>query len=312
MFCKTIARCATVLALSSVPAHSVGLSQTNAQATQGHVQLAGLVADVGAADRILYGDRLRTLTQVMASAACHVKADVDYKQNRQLLRAGIDQFDVILDALEFGNPDLHIIGVETDSKILRKLAEVRRKWDILKPSYLVIKEDPENDEARAIIYTKTDMLLESTGILLAYIEAAHSNPVELLQSDALLLEIVGRQAMVSQRLSYEACKVWSGIGKEQDIKDLHELTAMFERSITALLKGEPMLGIKPAPTEEIAAGLNSVLSDWNKIGWKLRTLADNGTISKEEIEYLCRKLFGKMARIEKITHQYAEYSRRVY
>ena len=272
----------------------------------------GFVEDLGAADRIEAGERIRTLTQKLGSAACHLHAEVDVEVSEKILNAGVAEFDKLIDALEFGDESLHIIGGEEKPRMLRHIASLRKEWAVVRPAYKLIKADHQDREALEVIFDETNKMLKAASILVAELEGEYTNPTELLQSDMLLIEVSGQQAMATQRLSFEACRIWSGHGNEKDREELKQYTAQFEFAVKALLTGQPQLGLMPAPNAAIADKLTKAVSDWDDIRWKLENLAENSSISTEEATKLCRILFKKMAVMEKVSHMYVEHSRRVY
>ena len=272
----------------------------------------GFVEDSGAADRIEAGDRLRTLTQTLASAACHVNSGVDVKASKKILKGGLKTFDKILNALEHGDVSMHILGAEERPSTLRDIAKVRDHWGPMRDAYATLIDTPDDSAALDVVYAGTEDLLEETKVLLVHLTAEYTNPTELLQADQLMMDVAAGQAMASQRLSYEACRIWSGTATQKHKDELRELTGQFEFAVNALANGAPQLGLQAAPTPEIKAKLEKAISNWDDVSWKLLTLADAETLDHEEATKLCRVLYGKMAVMEKISHMYTEYSRRVY
>lgn len=272
---------------------------------------AGFVADTGAADRIEAGERLRTLTQALGSAACHLQAGVDTDASARILTEGQAEFERLMTALEQGDTDLHILEAETHPRVLRLLAALRDEWNVVRPAYDQIKSTSD-DAALATVFTETNKMLTVADKLVAELEGQYTNPTELLQSDMLLIEVAGKQAMASQRLSFEACRVWSGHGTDKDRDELRQYSAQFEFAVKALLDGAPQLGIAPAPNAMIQKSLSQAISNWDEVRWKLENLSAESEISTDEATKLCRVLYGKMAKMQKIAHMYVEHSRRIY
>lgn len=272
----------------------------------------GFVEDTGAADRIEAGDRLRTLTQTLASAACHAANGVDVEPNRGVIKNGAATFDALMNALRNGDEQFHIIGPEKRGSTIRLLDTMEAEWSPVRDALAVLAEDLSDADALNVIYETNDTFYEASKALLAKLEGEYSNPVELLQSDVILIDISGQQATAAQRLAYEACRVWSGVATQKDKDELLQLTQQFAFAVNALHDGAPEFGVMAAPTEEITLALEEVVADWESIAWKLENLAASETITPDEASFLCKVLFKKMVAMEKVTHMYAEYSRRVY
>ena len=272
----------------------------------------GLVDDIGSADRIKYSDRLRTLTQTLASAACHLNSGIDVDVNKAILENGIQEFDYLSTSLRYGNAELNIIGEEGDPKTKRAMELLEREWTPMKAAFSDILETNDDANALSVIYNGNDRLLKWAGVLETQLEAQYSNPTELLQSDAMLMEISGKQSMTTQRLSFIACKIQSGTQTDDEIAGLKELAEQFDFSVRALQTGRPELGLNAAPTPEISAKLADIIDGWDDISGKLNTLASTGVVSQEDVKQIGRALYQKMETMEKVTHLYTEYSRRVY
>lgn len=73
-------------------------------------------------ERIRLADRLMMLTQRVAASSCAVTSGVALEESHVYLENAIFEFDIILDALRYGNEDLHIMGPENDKRTLHDLA----------------------------------------------------------------------------------------------------------------------------------------------------------------------------------------------
>mgnify|MGYP001797221919 CR=1 FL=1 len=273
---------------------------------------ASFVEDTGAADRIEAADRIRTLTQTLASASCHAANGVDVEANVGVLKTGAQTFDDLLNALRHGDEQFHIIGAEKRGSTIRLLDKVDAEWAPVRDALAALATDLTDANALNAVYDANDSLYELSKVLLSKLEGEYANPVELLQSDVILIDISGQQATAAQRLAYEACRVWSGVATQKDKDELLLLTQQFAFAVNALHDGAAQFGIMPAPTEEITLALEEVVEDWDSIAWKLKNLAASKTISPDEASLLCKVLFKKMLAMEKVTHMYTEHSRRVY
>ncbi|MEO1641179.1 MAG: hypothetical protein AAFU41_18225 [Pseudomonadota bacterium] len=72
-----------------------------------------LLSTEGAQARMMQSNNLRTLTQMVPSAACNLHAGIAPDMSQDLVNFGSDEFDRILSALKLGNPDLGITQPET-------------------------------------------------------------------------------------------------------------------------------------------------------------------------------------------------------
>ncbi len=309
MFLSAIRRSAAIAAACGLPASTMAEGATSLLS---QIHTIGFVEDTGAAIRIEAGDALRTISQEVPAAVCHLHNGVAPELSAKLLREGLDNFDLMVDALLNGNPDFGIIGGEERGKTKRLIEEIQASWAPLRTAGEEILSDPSDESAVEVFYANASDMLDKTYYLLSEMEGQYTNPVELLYSDAMLLEVAGRQSMLSQRLSYLSCLVWSGAADDNYVDLLNTAAGQFKFAMAAMQNGAPDLGIQPPPTEEIATKLGEMASDFDVISGHLVTVMDTGNLEAEAASSLYTILADKMYKMDEIAHLYAVYSKRVY
>ncbi|MEL6838641.1 MAG: hypothetical protein AAFP85_05075 [Pseudomonadota bacterium] len=275
-------------------------------------QDAGFVEDTGAALRIEAGDELRVVSQEVPSAVCHLHNGVAPELAADLLIEGVEKFDRLLSALMVGDADFGIIGGEEKPRTIRLLDDLQVDWKTMRAAALSVHDNPNDETSVSLVYGMASDMLEKTYVVLSELEAEYSNPVELLYSDAMLLEVSGRQAMLTQRISYLACRKWSSSADNEYIDLLRTATEQYRFAMQAMQNGAPELGVNPPPTPEIDAALHAVGDDTELVLGKIDTLFETGALSAERAADLYAIMADKMHKMEKIAHLYAEYSKRVY
>ena len=268
--------------------------------------------DTGEVARIESAEYLRTYTQEVASAACFLYNDIDTGLSSELLRESRVGFEKRLNALIHGNEELGIIGGEQRRKTALKLTKIGEEWAPIADAIDALLADPGNSQAVDVIKAKNMDLFEMTDIIVSDIEAQYANPAIIVQADVLLLEIVGRQAMMTQKIAKDACKVFTG-DQSQEVKDLLQGSVqIYEASLDALLNGMPSLGIQPAPTPEIAEQLTAIQSDWATVRPIVDTLVQGGSVDRETQVYLFKHMVEEMVRLEELSHAYVQHSKYIY
>ena len=276
------------------------------------VVLAQLVDDIGAAARVEAAVMLRTLSQEVASAACYLYSGIDVEESKRLALEAREKFDTNLDALMNGNPAMNIIGGEKRPKTIKKLDDIKGVWTSVSAALTALVADTDDSDAVGVIKSTSMDMFYMTDMLVSEISGEYSNPAELLQVDAIMLDIVGRQGMLTQKIAKNACKVWNKDALDASTQALTDAMTVFETSLNALINGMPSLGVLPAPTPEIQTGLTSVVSDWNDTRPFVDELLNTGALASEDQSALFRRMNDKMYRLEKITHDYALYSKHKY
>jgi hypothetical protein len=289
--------------LTLVPLASFADAQT--------VTPASFVEDTGSAERIESGDTLRIYSQQVAAAACFFYNGVDPELSIALLQEARSGFDVHMAALRDGDADLGIIGGEERRKTLVKMDEVQYIWSDMAQAVDALLADSDDTDAVSVIKDQNMALLEKTDILLTQLEGQYANPVEIVQADVLTLEIVGRQAMMTQKIAKNVCKVWSGRDTPEIREQLTSAIGIYEIALNALINGMPEVGLRPAPTEEIADDLSGILADWKDVRPIVEAILAGDT-NEDELVYLFHHMADEMHKLEDVTHKYVVESKHDY
>jgi nitrate/nitrite-specific signal transduction histidine kinase len=228
-------------------------SQTSA--LHGLIQPAQFVEDNGSSERIDFSGKLRMLSQRIVAASCFLQAGVETEASRDTLAAATAEFALITDALEFGNPDLGIIGIEERRKTLAGIAKLRELWAPI--SVLADKVEAGEGTVADIsaIAEQSAPLLEIAKRLVVQISSQYANQTSVLQSDAIAIDLAGRQRMLSQRISKNICLIASGVNVEASRAELAGAAQIFENTLNALRFGLVEAAIQAPKTDDIADGL---------------------------------------------------------
>lgn len=248
------------LGLLATPIHAQSEAGLSTSADSGQ-----FLQDMGASQRIDFSGKLRMLSQRVVAAGCNYAAGIDPANSGPALEAAKTEFHVIVDALEFGDADLGIVGHEERRKTLVGLSKLRELWEPAAASADLIATGAGTPENVAAFADQSAPLLDMAKLMVSEISAQYSDPTALLQADALIIDIAGRQRMLAQRMSKNVCLIASGLNVEVATAELTGAAQMFDTSLFALRNGMAEAGIKPPPNDEIAAGLDVVIADWTEL-----------------------------------------------
>ncbi len=265
---------------------------------------AAFVEDIGAQERINYSGKLRMLSQRIPSAACHLAKGIDPEGARTLLQGATTEFEKILTGLEFGDADLKIVGSENRRKTVAQIHDLRGKWEPMKAAaeaMIAGDTSPANLDA---ILSQNMIVLASAKILVSDLVAQYSDPASMLQSHSMLIDISGRQRMLTQKMSKESCIVASGLGTAETVEHLQGTMSMFEVSLTALMGGMPDAGIIPPPNSDISSGLNTVYFNWNEIKPTLEAVIAGASVDDSADTAKFQNLNTAMSNMNKVVGMY--------
>lgn len=303
-------------ALATTTVLSSGLAQAEAdQALRVLVTLQAqdaLARDIesDSADRIRLADRLSMLTQRVAAASCALTSDVAIDESHRHLETAMHEIDIILDALRHGNDALHVLGAEDNRRILHDINDLWEEWRETHGAVEAVLADGHDVDNAHIIDDHNLSLLQKTIVLTADITGKYSHPYEISQADAMLIQIAGRQRMLTQKMAKDACEIWTGYHAESGREDLVETMSIFENSLTALRYGLPAAGIKEAPTETIRKDLDSLLGRWSIIRGNLDKLLAGETLNMDQKYEIFHDFNIELDELEHLIGDYKSYVER--
>lgn len=111
------------------------------------------------------------------------------------------------------------------------------------------------------------------GFMLILLAATFSTfwTANLQKDDAKVINIAGRQRMLSQKMTKEAFALIQGRGKKEEMQKTENL---FDKSLTDLISGNAEENIPPTKEEHIRTQLGKVQDMWRKFRLNLDKLAD--------------------------------------
>lgn len=267
--------------------------------------------DVGVAERITAAARVRTLSAEIFAAACHMQTGVLPVEGYAQLRAARNEMRRLLNALEFGDPALRILGAEHRARTIADLHAVRVVWAPAKEQVNALLRTTTAPAPRRALRAFEEVLEDYSSVLASTVSGQYANPFEMLAVDALALDLAARQALQTQRIAALACAIGAGEGTETAQAGLQVALDRLDLGFDALLSGMPAIGLPPAPTPSIAAALEVVRLDVQRLRAGLDRIGTGDATPKERAK-VARGLAAAARSLEGIVLRYAEQSKRMY
>ena len=269
------------------------------------------VVPENAEQRINFSGKLRMLSQRIPSAACHLAQGVDRAGATDLLMASTAEFEQILTALELGDLDLNIQAPETNARTLDTIATLRARWEPLKQAAEAVAHDTASAGDQAYVLNENLPVLAAAQLLVEQLVRQYSNPNAMTFSSLMLIDISGRQRMLTQKMSKESCMIQSGIETVALRDDLQGTMQVFENSLTALCDGMDEVGIKPPPNDQIVAGLDEVVANWEGVKPYLTEVVAGGELYDEADTLKFQGLNMTMVNMNTVVGMYADSAKRL-
>ena len=195
---------------------------------------------------------------------------------------------------------------------MRDLAHVLEEWSAIHGAIDSVLADHSDVDGAHVIDDHNLKLLELTTILSSDIAARYSHPYEMTAQDAMMIEIAGRQLMLTQKMAKDSCEVWTGYHAEEARADLAATMQIFETSLHALRFGMPEAGLQAAPNDVIRADLDILLERWEVIKVNQQTLVDGGELNEEQKTEIFHDLLLELYDLEHLLDDYKEHSERAH
>jgi hypothetical protein len=271
-----------------------------------------LLRDLGSAERIQRSGSLRMLSQRISATVCNRAAGIAVDDADKYLKRSIRDYRRILAGLKSGDPGLGLYGPEKDRIVLRTISEIDEIWAPLDYIFNTVEADALTFDHAVEVASIAPGMLESSKQLVGVVAAEYSDPSQMLQSDAILLQISERQRMLEQEIANATCMIGDGIQVEAAQDKLKEAVALYEVSLAALRNGMPEAGVAAPPTRAIDLWLGDISERWSAVRPVLDTIGSGGTASKEQRELVFVEM-NKLTWMMNITvQQYTEANKLKY
>ncbi|OGR71769.1 MAG: hypothetical protein A2X40_05445 [Elusimicrobia bacterium GWC2_65_9] len=242
--------------------------------------------------------RQRMLSQKMAAEFLLMKLGIAAEDNKKKMDADISTFDKSLASLSNGDGEAGI-PAPPNEQISRQFAQVKLLWG----SYVRALQSAGTSSVADIATLGDPILRESDKAVTMYEFAAEEAGIK---KTGAVVNIAGRQRMLSQKMTKETCLIALGENKSEALSNLKSTRQLFETSHNALLKGSKELGIPATTQPEIKKQMAEVDGFWkqfNVLISEIITSGDSNAFKTAKIAELSQNLLTAM---DKAVTLYAE------
>ncbi|MEJ8560662.1 type IV pili methyl-accepting chemotaxis transducer N-terminal domain-containing protein [Yoonia sp. GPGPB17] len=216
----------------------------------------------GGKARVSRSASLRSLTEAVASASCRASGGIGVETAQAELARSYSDFDRIIDGLVNGNPALGMPGAEQRGRTLTALNETHALWEPMEAAAKTMANGPASADDAAVINDGYAALFDQTEQLASVISGQYSDPQQLLQSDATVLNFAIRQRALAYRMTRQMCELATGTGQATTPDGLKETVDLFQQTLIALRDGFATAGVNPPPNDAVRDSLVSTFELW--------------------------------------------------
>jgi len=254
--------------------------------------------------RVNLSGRQRMLVQRMTKLALLISSNIEKESNIQKLIKYSKMYDKTLNAFKNGDKDLGCIP--TNNKEIRKQIElVEKEW---KPFYTniqkIIEDKDQDKKALSYLVSKNEKLLKISNDLVKVYEKSNKSENFLEKSRVHILNIAGRQRMLSQKMAKEKLLIIQG---KKEYKDkLKETIKLFDNSLKTLINGDEKQKIIKPTNQQIKNQLTKVSNIWSK----LKPLYEKEKLTTKELAIIIKdnpRLLSEMNKMVQLAEVQREY-----
>ncbi len=248
----------------------------------------------------------RMLTQRMSKLALLLALGYKPKQTKERLAASAQLYDKTLRGFAQGDSDLELPAA-TDPNVKAQIKRVEQKWQ---PFYQnvqkILQTNGKDLEALAYLIANNEALLKESHELVQAFKRAYKNDNFLENARNEIVDIAGRQRMLTQKMTKEKILVKLGIERDKNQAKLLKTVALFDTSLHDLMYGNKKKGLIKPTNKRLIAQYQKVKMLWDK----LKPLYLKQTNSAQEFETIVEQnpiLLKEMDRAVKLSETVLEY-----
>jgi len=223
----------------------------------------------------------RMLSQKMAKEALMVVKGIDVDNNRQNLQKTVDLFNKTLAGLKNGDASLDLPQNEF-TRIHRKIDALQTTFDQVASVYKNIATGgtPSADDLTLIAIKNVDVLTQANKIVSLFEIEAKSGVTSTAEELSALINISGRQRMLSQKMTKEFLLIQLDIKKNANSSNLKSTINLFDTSLKGLKSGNAGMGIPSGVgSQEILAQLEVVTGIWDEF----KSILQKAEVTEEDL-----------------------------
>lgn len=261
--------------------------------------------NVGANARLAFSDKLSMYSQRIIGSACALTSENSPFESRGYLAVAAHEVNRILNALEKGDRALGIPSPEENERILKLITVMKAEWLFAEDIVQKVLSGSADPQILRTLEARKEEFLDFSLRLVDAVSNQYMGEDALHLTDAVRLQVAGRQRMLSQKISHMACTIQK-TGNQAARDGLSETFRLFEVSAKALRDGMPEVGLKPTKDPVLIASLDEVTLLWNELKWPLTALERGATWDRQTQEDMYLKLNQLMHKMDKVVVAYTK------
>ncbi len=248
----------------------------------------------------------RMLTQRMSKLALMDALNIDKQKTQKLLKNSYQLYDKTLRGFLVGDKELQLPPAKNEV-IKKEIAKVQEVWKPFKKSVeQALASQGKDPNALAYIIANNEELLKRSNDLVQTFKKEYATHNFLEDARKEIVDIAGRQRMLTQKMTKEKMLVTLGINPQTNWKKMVATVELFDTSLKRLMYGDKKHYIIKPTNPKLVAQYKKVASLWQE----LKPLYLKKKNSPKELNLIIQKnpiLLKEMDKAVKLSEVVLEY-----
>lgn len=254
--------------------------------------------------------RQRMLSQKMTKEALLATSGINAEENRKNLKETMNTFEQVLKGLRDGDASLNLPACENE-EITAKLDKINLLFDEMVPLLSKVSEGGVLTPAELPVLAKLNLPILTT--MDSTVKMFEQEAGKVLTKDpalALVINLSGKQRMLTQKMSKEALLMYLKIDMVSNSKMLRDTASLFDRTLKGLKDGDSELGLPKTEDAGIISQLDLVGSFWSVVKPLVEKASNiDNYVSKEEAAAVVELLSTILKEMDKAVKMYEALSK---
>jgi len=254
--------------------------------------------------------RQRMLSQKMTKEALLATSGINAEENRKNLKETMNTFEKVLKGLRDGDASLNLPACENE-EITAKLDKINLLFDEMIPLLSKVTEGGVLTPVELPVLAKLNLPILTT--MDSTVKMFEQEAGKVLTKDpalALVINLAGKQRMLTQKMSKEALLMYLKIDMVSNSKMLRDTASLFDRTLKGLKDGDSELGLPISRDEGIISQLDLVGSFWSAVKPLVEKTSNmDNYVSKEEAAAVVELLSTILKEMDKAVKMYEALSK---
>ena len=234
------------------------------------------------ANDINLAGKQRMLTQKMSKDLLFIKNGFKSKYYKSDFKKSQKLFTRTLKGLFNGSKELNLKGTKLP-QIVQQLKVVEKLWSDIQP---ILKKSINGEDTKEAIDRLDNILIEMNRAVVLYTKSVNRQKQRLKLSSIIdsfmnrnnqlkrLVNLSGKQRMLTQRVTKLSILVSSNIDKEENIKRLRKFSSLYNQTLNAFKYGDKELNCIPLKGKSIDEQITVIEKKWKPFYQHIKNIAN--------------------------------------